>query len=278
MYLFNRLLEFVLLPPLAPWLLLLLALLVLRWHARLGLGLAWASLVLGVLLMSPWSLGMLITPLEQGAVYRPGPPQQGQLVSSPDTLRLSDPSLREHLREGPQAIVVLGGGRNSHAIEYGGESINRLTLERLRYGVHLARQTGLPLLVSGGLGSHGRLPEARLMQRALIEDFAWPARWVEDRSANTRQNAQFTARLLEQAGIHHVLLVTHAVHLPRAQRYFEAAGLRVTGAPTGFFFRPASAGIDWSWLPSANWAYAGWYALHEWAGLLQQRWFMREAS
>ena len=277
MYVLNRLLEFVLLPPLAPWLLLLLALSVLPWHRRLGLGLAWASLIFGVLLMSPWSLGVLITPLEQSPVYQSAAPRQTQLSPLANTMD-AESSSRHSVREGAQAIVVLGGGRNSHAIEYGGESINRLTLERLRYGVHLARQTRLPLLVSGGLGGDGRTPEARLMQRALIEDFAWPARWVEDRSANTWQNAQFTARMLKQAGIHHVLLVTHAVHMPRARRYFEAAGLQVTEAPTGFFFKPVSARIDWSWLPSANWAYAGWYVLHEWAGLLQQRWLMREAS
>ena len=42
-----------------------------------------------------------------------------------------------------QAIVILGGGTRRHAIEYGGDTLGRLTLERVRYGARVARQTGL---------------------------------------------------------------------------------------------------------------------------------------
>src|SRR5262245_33234736 len=48
------------------------------------------------------------------------------------------------------AIVVLGGGIYEYAPEYGKETVGRSTLERLRYGAHLARELQLPLLVSGG--------------------------------------------------------------------------------------------------------------------------------
>jgi hypothetical protein len=44
----------------------------------------------------------------------------------------------------PDAIVILGGGVRSEAIEYGGETLGRLTPERVRYGAHLTRQTGPP--------------------------------------------------------------------------------------------------------------------------------------
>lgn len=272
MHVLNRLVDSLLLPPAAPWLLLLLALLVLPRHARLGQWLAWSSLLLGGLLMLPWSLSLLIHPLERTPVYQ----HSAHALAQPaGASALSRPAAD---LEAPQAIVVLGGGRNSHALEYGGQSINRLTLERLRYGVHLARQTHLPLLVSGGLGSADHVPEAQLMQRALREDFAWPARWVEDRSANTRQNARFSAAMLKQAGITRILLVTHAVHMPRARAYFQAAGLQVTPAPMGFFLRSAQPDAGPGWLPSAHWAYAAWYVLHEWAGLLQQRWLLRDVS
>jgi uncharacterized SAM-binding protein YcdF (DUF218 family) len=51
--------------------------------------------------------------------------------------------------KGAHAIVVLGAGVRSTQ-EYGGETLGRLTLERVRYAAKLARQTGLPVLVSGG--------------------------------------------------------------------------------------------------------------------------------
>ena len=49
-----------------------------------------------------------------------------------------------------QAIVILGGGVRRNALEYGGDTLSSLTLERVRYGARVARLTGLPVLVSGG--------------------------------------------------------------------------------------------------------------------------------
>ena len=42
------------------------------------------------------------------------------------------------------------------------------------------------------------------------------------------------ARDLKPQQISRVALVTDAVHMPRAQRAFELAGLAVIGAPTGY--------------------------------------------
>ena len=52
----------------------------------------------------------------------------------------------------PLAIVILSAGRRTYAPEFGGETVDALALERLRYGADVARQTQLPVLVSGGLG------------------------------------------------------------------------------------------------------------------------------
>ena len=46
--------------------------------------------------------------------------------------------------------MILGGGLRRSAPEYGGDTLGRLTLERLRYGAMLAKRTGLPVMVSGG--------------------------------------------------------------------------------------------------------------------------------
>jgi uncharacterized SAM-binding protein YcdF (DUF218 family) len=44
----------------------------------------------------------------------------------------------------------------------------------------------------------------------LQDDFQVPVRWEEGRSADTWQNAEFSARILHQAGISRVYLVTHS--------------------------------------------------------------------
>ncbi|MBC8056499.1 MAG: YdcF family protein, partial [Rhizobiales bacterium] len=52
----------------------------------------------------------------------------------------------------PTAIIVLGGGVEPFAPEYGVGNLAHPSLERLRYGVWLSRETGLPLGFSGGVG------------------------------------------------------------------------------------------------------------------------------
>jgi len=173
--------------------------------------------------------------------------------------------------KGAQAIVILGAGRNLAAPEYGGASAGRMVLERLRYCARLSRQTGLPVLVTGGAPNDSGPSEAALMRSALEEDFQVPVRWVEDQSADTRDNARFSARLLSAAGVKRVVLVTHAMHMRRAVGEFSAAGLEVVPAPTGYY----DGGRDDSgfkyWLPNSAAAQFGWFACHEWLGLLAQR-------
>lgn len=141
------------------------------------------------------------------------------------------------ITDAPQAIVILGGGRHSQAPEYGTDTVNRLTLERLRYGARLARHTGLPILVSGGRPFGEAKPEAALMATVLREDFNVPVRWEEDHSRTTWENAVDTRKRLAGTGIRRIYLVTQARHMPRAVLAFRAQGFRVIPAPTGFTTR-----------------------------------------
>ncbi len=175
------------------------------------------------------------------------------------------------LESGVGAIVVLGGGRYRSAPEYGEDTVSMAALVRLRYGVRLYRQHGLPLLVSGGNVYEQRLPEAELMARVLVEDFGVPVRWREIASRNTWENARFSAALLSAAGISRVLLVTHASHMPRSLDAFRRNGIRVIAAPTGFFSHPSPGRGALNWVPRASALHASTVALHEYLGLLWYR-------
>ncbi len=133
-----------------------------------------------------------------------------------------------------QAIVVLGGGRNLASPEWGGETINDYTLRRARYGARLARETGLPVYVSGGRPAGGDAAEGTLMQALLVSEFSVPVKWVDAAAETTREQALVTARDLQPQQVTRITLVTDAVHMPRAQRAFELAGLLVVPAPTGY--------------------------------------------
>ena len=168
---------------------------------------------------------------------------------------------------GAQAIVVLGNGRYANAPEYLGDTVTALGLERLRYAVRLHKETGLPLLLSGGSPLNEDVSEALLMKQVLSEDYAITAGWAEQQSGTTAQNAFFTKNLLNEKGITHIYLVTHAWHMPRAVKIFEQAGLKVTPAPTRFYSvnSEETQGIL-GWLPGAKSLAESSLALHEWIG------------
>jgi uncharacterized SAM-binding protein YcdF (DUF218 family) len=158
-----------------------------------------------------------------------------------------------------QAIVILGGGRRSGAIEYPqyqDQNIEARAMERVRYGVTLSQATRLPILLTGGAPdatSSNELTEAELTQKVLNNEYQVQARWLEKQSRTTEENAVFSAKMLNQEGIAHIYLVTHFWHMPRAKAVFEKNGLKVTPAPMGFYqkdqfhpldFYPSSAGIE----------------------------------
>jgi uncharacterized SAM-binding protein YcdF (DUF218 family) len=165
-----------------------------------------------------------------------------------------------------KAIVILGGGRSFAAPEDGDrDQPGAQTLARLRHGARLHRLTGLPVLVSGGAPDQGGESEAAVMARALHEDFKIPVRWIEVTSENTAQNAAYASTLLREAGIDRVLLVTDAMHMPRAMQIFSKTGLAVVPAATDFRSRKPLSVADF--VPSAGALQNSHYALHEWIGM-----------
>lgn len=175
----------------------------------------------------------------------------------------------------PQAIVILGGGRMRTPAaadtvdQAGADQVGPITLMRLKTGAALHRQTGLPILVSGGAPDRPGAPEGQLMARSLTQDFGVPARWIDEQAANTVDNAMLSARLLRPASVKRVWLVTDAVHMPRAQMAFERAGLEIIPAPSAFI--ASSPLTPASFLPTAQALRHSHYALHEWLGLLWYR-------
>jgi len=166
-----------------------------------------------------------------------------------------------------QAIVVLGGGRALVASGEGDyDQVGPITLMRLRAAAYLQRQTHLPLLVTGGAPDGQGESEAVLMARSLKDDFGVEARWVESNSINTNQNAILSAQLLRKENIQQILLVTDAIHMPRARWAFEHVGLLVVPVPSHFV-----ASRDFhlaSFIPNAQSLKNSHYAIHEWLGLL----------
>ena len=66
------------------------------------------------------------------------------------------------------AILVLGGGVEPYAPEYGMSNLSSYSLESLRYGLWLGRETGWPVGFSGGIGWANRAGAAEADVAARI--------------------------------------------------------------------------------------------------------------
>ena len=253
--LINALPRNLFLPPTSLFLIIALGLLLWRFRPRAGRIVAGTGLALLTFMSSNAGSSFLVRPLEQ----------------------LTKPLARPE-SAGAQAIVVLAAGRLRSAGEYDNRDIpDHTALARLRYGAHLQRRTGLPILVTGGNGGSGVDPatidmgytKADAMARALREDFGVPVKWLEGRSRDTNENATCSAALLRPAGVKRILLVTDAMHMPRSCAAFERAGLDVVNAPTMFFSKQAQGSS--SWVPGAEGMRRSRYALYEWMGSIWYR-------
>ena len=223
---------------------------------------------LGVTMVRRW-LGSALLLCGIAILYLLATPLVGERL-----LRLAErplPVSPSGVAQAPRAIVVLGAGAYRGAPEYEGDTVDALTLERIRYGARLQRQTGLPILVSGGPRS---APVAESMRRALVEDFGVPVRWVEGHARTTYENAENSAAMLRAEGIDTIYLVTHAVHMLRSQESFERARLTVVPAATVFTVTDpvAKPGVSFRDLvPRATTLTRSSYAVREFVGRLWYR-------
>jgi len=182
-------------------------------------------------------------------------------------------SAAELAQPSAQAIVILSGGRNLDAPEYGqADTVSMHTLERVRYGAWLQRHTRLPILVTGGkVFDSSRPAEAELIRQILTEEYGIPVRWSETNSRNSWENAAFSQAMLKAADIKRIYLVTQAWHMPRARMAFEAVGLEVIPAPTGFLHGDGDAPLILDFLPSSGALLVNSYIAHELIGIVWYR-------
>ena len=172
-----------------------------------------------------------------------------------------------------QAIVVLGGAiRMPSTVHHGSAIIG--SSDRLLMALRLYHAGKAPLVVlSGGNNplSFENVPEqseSEIMRRLLVE---WgipdAAIEVEGSSINTHENAVFSHRLLAGRGIGRIILVTSAMHMPRAAAAYRKAGFDVVAAPADFQTGWIAPGAIFRWMPQADAIDKSSEAIHEWLGL-----------
>jgi uncharacterized SAM-binding protein YcdF (DUF218 family) len=149
-----------------------------------------------------------------------------------------------------EVIVVLGGSTASaqyprQMVEISGAA------DRVLYAAQLYQQGAAPnLLLTGGYIPWMNQREAPANDMAAVLGMLGvpeSALWIESESRNTYENAVLTRKILAAKGIDRIILVTSAMHMPRAAGVFEKQGFEVLPAPADYHVTLA----DWQrlWEP-----------------------------
>jgi len=136
-----------------------------------------------------------------------------------------------------QAIVVLGGAIKPQIPPRPWIDVSEAG-DRPIYGAELYKQGKAPIIIlSGGRidWKGGGPPESKDMATLVEALGVPPSAIVQDpTSLNTYENATNVRQILRQRGINRVLLVTSAIHMPRAIAIFKKQNIDAIAAPTDF--------------------------------------------
>ncbi|MDQ0510639.1 YdcF family protein [Ancylobacter amanitiformis] len=172
-------------------------------------------------------------------------------------------------------VIVLGGAELPGITAARGQPAFQESAERMFALADLSRRyPQARLLFSGGSGAllPAAMQEADVVRMALPQLGVDPARVAfETRSRNTAENARFSRALAEPKPGERWLLVTSALHMPRAMGCFRAAGFPVVAYPVDF----RTTGQAPGWQPFDSVAQGLDFfdtALRQWIGLAAYYW------
>jgi uncharacterized SAM-binding protein YcdF (DUF218 family) len=176
-------------------------------------------------------------------------------VANALTASLEKPSGKEKLAKKDvvyDAIVLLGGvlddrSTATHGVPAYNDNIERLlvTFDALRTG------RAKMAVISGGPvdASRSDTIEARVLAKQLVDwGIAEDRIVVEDQAKNTRENAVLVAGIARTRGWTSLLMVTSAMHVPRALDCFRAVQLDVDVLPVDYRSWDSKR-FSSSWLP-----------------------------
>lgn len=178
--------------------------------------------------------------------------------------------------EGADVIVILAGGADKSGKERPFEELNGASWRRLWRGIELYRALdgNTPILYSGGSGdpfdteSH----EAELARKYAVSMGIPEERfWVETESRNTAESGAAVRQILDERfpeqDIHKMILVTSAVHMPRAVAVMDRHGIKTIPMPADFSAKAILRVSPLSFLPQAGHLESSSASIHEWLGM-----------
>jgi uncharacterized SAM-binding protein YcdF (DUF218 family) len=130
-------------------------------------------------------------------------------------------------------IIILGGGHGYDDRLPANSLLSQEALGRLSEGLRLHLKLPNSKLVLSGYSASGRTTQAEILQEAaVLLGVAEKFTVLQKEPGNTFEEAKFYA---ERFGdIYPLIIVTSAVHMPRAMYLFNAHDLKPVAAPTNY--------------------------------------------
>lgn len=166
-------------------------------------------------------------------------------------------------------IILLGGGITPWQGNQIGSTL--FGISRVQEGARLyfdckKQVLRCEILVSGGDPLHLGISEAETMQKDLIRlGVPDSSIFLESKSNNTYQNAEFSSALLQERKTGTLVLVTSGGHMRRALLYFSHFGISAIPAPSDHI------NANQSWMPLSYNFFLTDLAVHEFLGILRLR-------
>ena len=169
-----------------------------------------------------------------------------------------------------QVGIVLTGVLNVHKQPHDRTYFNK-GADRITHALQLYKSGNIKkILISGGSFDPQRDEDEaqHLKNFLLLAGVPENAIILEDKSANTRENALFSAKILNKDFPNQkYLLITSAFHLRRSLGCFEKVGIKADGFATDFYNSDRKTINALSWLvPTEKSLYFSYILLHEWLG------------
>ncbi|MEZ5031472.1 MAG: ElyC/SanA/YdcF family protein [Saprospiraceae bacterium] len=175
----------------------------------------------------------------------------------------------------PVHFVVLGGGMTSGEDITSADQLSGDALNRLVEGVRLYRAIPSARLVTSGFSIRSDRSQAEILASAAVDLGVSPrdTLCLSDPRTTREEAAAYRARLGTGAT---VILVTSAMHLPRAMGWFRYQGLDPIPAPANHLVKISPDRWTYDWWPSPQKITRMRRVCHEYAGLTELAWVSRK--
>ena len=164
-------------------------------------------------------------------------------------------------------IVVLGGGHVNDDRLPANDRLSPTAMVRLSEAIRIHRELPESIIITSGWSALGNQPQAEVLKEAALL-MGVEEKYIKTQPLpeNTRMEASEYKKLFGDTA--QLIVVTSAVHMPRAVYAFQNEGLDPVAAPTNHLVKKSENYNPWIGIPSSHNISKMESAVHEYLGLL----------